>query len=296
MRCMPTPSSSPEPTPSIRGECAASAGSSRPPRRTSSSLRRSRMSRARASTPVLSQGSRSSKSTIPSSRAGSTPRSARSTSSSRSSHSSCSAPRSSSSPLLVRRDSPGPAFFTQERVGLNGERFHMLKFRSMVVDAEAQLPSLLDRTDGNGVLFKLKSDPRVTRIGSLLRRYSLDELPQLVNVLARGHVARRAPPAARVRGRALRRVDAPTPARASRASRASGRPRAAPTSHGRTACASTSTTSRTGRSPETSSSCIEQSGRSRGPRGLLSRESRPPLRTFCSVRSSRWDAVYAGAS
>ena len=85
--------------------------------------------------------------------------------------------------LLVRRDSPGPAFFTQERVGLNGERFHMLKFRSMVVDAEAQLPSLLDRTDGNGPLFKLKSDPRVTRIGSFLRRYSLDELPQLINVL-----------------------------------------------------------------------------------------------------------------
>jgi exopolysaccharide biosynthesis polyprenyl glycosylphosphotransferase len=85
--------------------------------------------------------------------------------------------------LLVRRDSPGPALYTQERVGLNGARFHMLKFRSMVVDAEAQLPSLLDRSDGNGVLFKLKSDPRVTRIGAVLRRYSLDELPQLVNVL-----------------------------------------------------------------------------------------------------------------
>ena len=85
--------------------------------------------------------------------------------------------------LLVRRDSPGPALYTQERVGLNGARFHMLKFRSMIVDAEAQLPSLLDRSDGNGVLFKLKSDPRVTRIGAVLRRYSLDELPQLVNVL-----------------------------------------------------------------------------------------------------------------
>ena len=85
--------------------------------------------------------------------------------------------------VLVRRDSPGPALFTQERVGLNGRRFHMLKFRSMVVDAETQLPTLLDRTDGNGVLFKLKSDPRVTRVGAFLRRYSLDELPQLVNVL-----------------------------------------------------------------------------------------------------------------
>jgi exopolysaccharide biosynthesis polyprenyl glycosylphosphotransferase len=86
--------------------------------------------------------------------------------------------------VLVRRDSPGPALFTQERVGLNGEHFRMLKFRSMVVDAEAKLPTLLDRNDGNGVLFKLKSDPRVTRVGAVLRRYSLDELPQLVNVLA----------------------------------------------------------------------------------------------------------------
>jgi exopolysaccharide biosynthesis polyprenyl glycosylphosphotransferase len=85
--------------------------------------------------------------------------------------------------VLVRRGSPGPALFTQERVGLNGRRFHMLKFRSMVVDAETQLPTLLDSSDGNGVLFKLKSDPRVTRIGAVLRRYSLDELPQLVNVL-----------------------------------------------------------------------------------------------------------------
>ncbi|WP_438855467.1 sugar transferase [Agromyces sp. M3QZ16-3] len=85
--------------------------------------------------------------------------------------------------VLVRRDSPGPALYSQERVGLNGERFHMLKFRSMVVDAERQLPTLLDRTDGNGVLFKMRSDPRVTRIGAILRRYSLDELPQFVNVL-----------------------------------------------------------------------------------------------------------------
>lgn len=85
--------------------------------------------------------------------------------------------------FLVRRDSPGPALFMQERVGLNGKRFHMLKFRSMVVDAESQLPSLLDHSDGNGVLFKLRSDPRVTRVGAWLRRHSLDELPQLVNVL-----------------------------------------------------------------------------------------------------------------
>ncbi|MCK8608297.1 sugar transferase [Agromyces sp. C10] len=85
--------------------------------------------------------------------------------------------------IAVRRDSPGPAMFSQERVGLNGERFHMVKFRSMVIDAEAQLPALAARTDGNGVLFKMRNDPRVTRIGAVLRRYSLDELPQLINVL-----------------------------------------------------------------------------------------------------------------
>ncbi|WP_108249785.1 sugar transferase [Planctomonas deserti] len=84
--------------------------------------------------------------------------------------------------IAVRTDSPGPALFRQERVGLNGKPFKMLKFRSMVVDAEAQLPSLLDQSDGNGVLFKLKADPRVTRVGGFLRRYSLDELPQLLNV------------------------------------------------------------------------------------------------------------------
>jgi exopolysaccharide biosynthesis polyprenyl glycosylphosphotransferase len=84
--------------------------------------------------------------------------------------------------ILVRRDSPGPAFFRQERVGLNGKRFAMHKFRSMVTDAEAQLHTLLDQSDGNGVLFKLKQDPRVTKVGGVLRRYSLDELPQLIDV------------------------------------------------------------------------------------------------------------------
>ena len=84
--------------------------------------------------------------------------------------------------ILVRRDSPGPAFFRQERVGLNGKRFAMHKFRSMVTDAEAQLHTLLDQSDGNGILFKLKQDPRVTKVGAILRRYSLDELPQLIDV------------------------------------------------------------------------------------------------------------------
>lgn len=83
----------------------------------------------------------------------------------------------------VRRDSLGPAFFYQERVGIKGAPFSMIKFRSMVSDAEKLLPSLLDQSEGNGMLFKMKSDPRTTRVGTFLRRYSLDELPQLFNVL-----------------------------------------------------------------------------------------------------------------
>ncbi|MCL9664411.1 sugar transferase [Curtobacterium albidum] len=87
--------------------------------------------------------------------------------------------------LLVKTSSPGPVFFRQERVGLNGSTFHMIKFRSMVVDAEARLQELssLDRAEGNTVLFKMKNDPRVTRVGAFMRRYSLDEVPQLFNVL-----------------------------------------------------------------------------------------------------------------
>ncbi|MGY1635527.1 sugar transferase [Geodermatophilus sp. SYSU D00742] len=85
--------------------------------------------------------------------------------------------------IAIRLTSPGPALYRQRRVGKRGQRFDMLKFRSMVVDADQALSSLLDRNEGNGVLFKLRRDPRVTRVGRFLRRYSLDELPQLVNVL-----------------------------------------------------------------------------------------------------------------
>ncbi|MEH0110284.1 sugar transferase [Tersicoccus sp. MR15.9] len=85
--------------------------------------------------------------------------------------------------LLVRRDSPGPALFRQVRVGRNGTSFTMLKFRSMVQTAEQDLAALRGQNEGAGVLFKLKNDPRVTRLGSLLRRTSLDELPQIINVL-----------------------------------------------------------------------------------------------------------------
>jgi exopolysaccharide biosynthesis polyprenyl glycosylphosphotransferase len=85
--------------------------------------------------------------------------------------------------LLVRLDSPGPALFFQERVGKRGEPFKMIKFRSMRTDAEALLVNLQEQSEGNGVLFKMKKDPRVTRVGSWIRRFSLDELPQLFNVL-----------------------------------------------------------------------------------------------------------------
>lgn len=87
--------------------------------------------------------------------------------------------------LLVRLTSRGPALYRQTRVGKDGKTFQMLKFRSMHVDADRMLADLMcaNEVDG-GVLFKMKNDPRVTRIGRLLRRFSLDELPQLLNVVA----------------------------------------------------------------------------------------------------------------
>ena len=83
--------------------------------------------------------------------------------------------------VAVRTTSRCPVLFRQERVGRDGRSFSMLKFRSMVEGAERLVPAGQD--DGNGVLFKLREDPRVTQVGRWLRRYSLDELPQLVNVL-----------------------------------------------------------------------------------------------------------------
>jgi len=85
--------------------------------------------------------------------------------------------------VLIRRNDSGPVFFRQERIGKDGVSFPMLKFRTMLVGAEAMLPSLRDRSESPAPLFKLSDDPRITRIGATLRRYSLDELPQLVNVL-----------------------------------------------------------------------------------------------------------------
>ncbi|MGP9489745.1 sugar transferase [Glutamicibacter sp. AOP3-A1-12] len=85
--------------------------------------------------------------------------------------------------LAIRIDSAGPVLFAQRRVGKDGQEFTMLKFRTMVVDAEAQLKDLKGSNEGAGPLFKLKNDPRVTRIGKVLRKLSLDELPQIVNVM-----------------------------------------------------------------------------------------------------------------
>ena len=85
--------------------------------------------------------------------------------------------------VLVKIDSRGPILFKQRRIGAQGEPFSMLKFRTMVENAEALLGSLADGNDGNEILFKKRDDPRVTRVGRVLRRYSLDELPQLFNVL-----------------------------------------------------------------------------------------------------------------
>jgi exopolysaccharide biosynthesis polyprenyl glycosylphosphotransferase len=85
----------------------------------------------------------------------------------------------------IRFDSRGPVFFRQKRVGARGAEFDMIKFRTMCVDAEAKLAQLqqVQRDAGNDVLFKMKDDPRITRVGKVLRRFSLDELPQLINVL-----------------------------------------------------------------------------------------------------------------
>jgi exopolysaccharide biosynthesis polyprenyl glycosylphosphotransferase len=86
--------------------------------------------------------------------------------------------------LVVRRTSNGPALFLQTRVGKNGKQFKMLKFRSMYVGAERQVSELIDNNEAaDGLLFKMRNDPRVTRVGRVLRRRSLDELPQLINVL-----------------------------------------------------------------------------------------------------------------
>ncbi len=85
--------------------------------------------------------------------------------------------------LAIYIDSPGPVFFRQLRVGRDGQTFRMVKFRSMKTSAEQDLAALVAESDGNGVLFKMKNDPRITRVGRILRKFSIDELPQFYNVL-----------------------------------------------------------------------------------------------------------------
>lgn len=85
--------------------------------------------------------------------------------------------------LVIKLDSPGPAMFTQDRVGKDGRRFRFYKFRTMQVDAERMLLDLQKQNEVDGPVFKMRRDPRITRVGSILRRTSLDELPQLLNVL-----------------------------------------------------------------------------------------------------------------
>lgn len=91
--------------------------------------------------------------------------------------------------VIIKLEDPNnKIIFSQKRVGQNGHIFTMYKFRSMIPDAEAQQEALLGQNDIQGAMFKMKHDPRVTPVGAFLRRYSLDELPQLINVL-QGHMS-----------------------------------------------------------------------------------------------------------
>ncbi len=85
--------------------------------------------------------------------------------------------------LAVKLDSPGPILFRQKRVGKGGQLFDCLKFRSMYIDAEARKAELMAQNEAGDVVFKMRHDPRVTRVGRFIRKASLDELPQLFNVL-----------------------------------------------------------------------------------------------------------------
>lgn len=84
---------------------------------------------------------------------------------------------------LIKREDKGPVFYKQVRVGKNGKTFEMYKFRSMSVNADQLLKKLKDQNDVEGPMFKMKDDPRVTKIGHFIRKHSLDELPQFLNVI-----------------------------------------------------------------------------------------------------------------
>ena len=85
--------------------------------------------------------------------------------------------------ISIKLESKGPVFFSQKRVGLNGKEFDMFKFRSMVVNAEELKEKLSSQNEMSGPMFKMKDDPRITKVGKFIRKTSIDELPQLLNVL-----------------------------------------------------------------------------------------------------------------
>lgn len=86
--------------------------------------------------------------------------------------------------IAIKIDDPnGPVFYTQTRVGKNGKTFQIIKFRSMISNADKLLARLKNQNEVEGAMFKMKNDPRITRVGRVIRKYSLDELPQLINVI-----------------------------------------------------------------------------------------------------------------
>lgn len=85
--------------------------------------------------------------------------------------------------ILIRVESKGPVMFSQKRVGLNGGEFDMYKFRSMVPNAEELKKKLLEQNEMSGPMFKMKDDPRITKVGKFIRKTSIDEIPQLINIL-----------------------------------------------------------------------------------------------------------------
>ena len=85
--------------------------------------------------------------------------------------------------VAIKIESKGPVIFSQERVGLNGKKFKMYKLRSMVSNAEELKEKLLEQNEMSGPMFKMKDDPRITKVGKFIRKTSIDELPQLINVL-----------------------------------------------------------------------------------------------------------------
>lgn len=85
--------------------------------------------------------------------------------------------------ILIKLESDGPIIFSQDRIGYKGQKFKMYKFRSMVVNAEELKKKLAERNEMSGPMFKMKNDPRVTKVGKFIRKTSIDELPQLINIL-----------------------------------------------------------------------------------------------------------------